>query len=200
MLSFAVFGLRNVFSLPISLTANWVWRITQLRPAQNYIAGTRRSLLFFAVIPTWLISAFLALSFRPLLSAAAHLAVLALVGWIFVELSLVGLNKVPLTCSYLPGKVHIQIVFGCFLLLVSVLAMSTAEFELPALHHPVRYVGMTTFVVAAALGVWIFNRQRAKSGVLYFEELPPEVITTLELVWVRSSSTSAAGPSLPHHD
>ena len=200
MMSFAVFGLRSVFSLPISLTANWVWRITQLRPAENYIAGTRRSLLFLAVIPIWLISAFLALSFRPMLNVAAHFAVLALVGWIFVELSLVGLTKVPFTCSYLPGKVHIQVVFGCFLLLVSVFAMSTAEFELPSLNDPVRYLGMTAFLVATALGLWIFNRQRAKSAVLYFEELPPEVITTLGPVWVRSSSTSAPGPSLPHPD
>jgi hypothetical protein len=30
MMIFAVFGLRNVFSLPISLTANWVLRTTQL--------------------------------------------------------------------------------------------------------------------------------------------------------------------------
>lgn len=199
MMSFAVFGLRSVFSLPISLTANWVWRVTQLRPFEKYIAGTRRSLLFFTVIPIWLISALLLLSFRPWYHVAAHLAVLALVGWIFVEVSLISLSKVPFTCSYLPGKVHIQIVFGCFLLLVAVFAMSTAEFELPSLNDLFRYVGLTTVLVAVALGLLVFNRHRAKSAVLYFEELPPEVITTLGLVWVRPS-TSGAGPSLPHHD
>lgn len=188
MMSFAVFGLRSVFSLPISLTANWVWRVTQLRPAEKYIAGTRRSLLSFAVVPICLISAILAFSFRPLTHVAAHLAVLALVGWIFVELSLIGFTKVPFTCSYLPGKVHIQIVFGCFLLLVGVFAMSTAEFELPALNDFLRYAGMTAVLVASAVGLWIFNQHRAKSAVLYFEELPPEVITTLGLVWVRASA------------
>jgi len=198
MMSFAVFGLRSVFSLPISLTANWVWRITQLQPSERYVAGTRRSLLSFCVIPIWLMSVVLSVSFRPLHHVAAHLAVLALVGWIFVELSLIGFNKVPFTCSYLPGKVHIQVVFGCFLLLVAVFAMSTAEFELPSLNDPLRCAGMTTVLVAVALGLWVFNRHRAKSAVLYFEELPPDVITTLGLVWVRPSASGAA-PSLHHH-
>ena len=51
MMGLAVFGLRSVFSLPISLTANWVWRITQLAPPEKYIAQTRRLLLLFAVDP-----------------------------------------------------------------------------------------------------------------------------------------------------
>ena len=182
MMSFAVFGLRSVFSLPISLTANWVWRLTQLRPSEKYIAATRRTLLCLAVVPVGIISALLSLSFRPWHHVAAHLAVLALVGWISTELSLIGLYKVPFTCSYLPGKVHVQVMFGCLLLLLFVFAMLTAEFELPSLNDPFRYVCMMSVLGAVALGLWTFNRHRAKSAVLYFEEIPPEVITTLGLV------------------
>jgi hypothetical protein len=189
MMSFAVFGLRSVFSLPISLTANWVWRITQLRLSEKYIAGTRRALLCFAVIPILLISALLSFPFRPLTQVAAHLAILAFVGWIFVELSLVGFYKVPFTCSYLPGKVHIQVLFWCFMLLVTVLALSVGEFEIPALNESLRYVGMAAFLAATALGLRFFNHRRAKSAVLYFEELPPPPITTLGLVWIQPSGS-----------
>lgn len=185
MMSFAVFGLRSVFSLPISLTANWVLRITQLRPSENYVSATRRALLLLAVVPVWLLSALLSLPFRPLHHIAAHLAVLAIAGWIFAELSLIGFYKVPFTCSYLPGKVHVQIMFGVFLLLTFVFAMSSAEIEMPSLNDPLRYMCMTGLFLAIALGLWAFNRNRAKSAVLYFEELPPEVITTLGLVSVR---------------
>jgi hypothetical protein len=185
MMSLAVAGLRSVFSLPISLTANWVLRTTQLCPSAKDIAATRRTLLFLGVIPVWLISALLSLFFRPLHQVAAHLAVLLLVGWIFAEISLIGFYKVPFTCSYLPGKVHVQVLLWSFVVLLFVLAMSTAEFELPSLSDPVRYGCMTSVLVAIALGLWIFNRYRAKSAVLYFEELPPEVIITLGLVSVR---------------
>jgi hypothetical protein len=90
MMSVAVFALRSVFSLPISLTANWVLRTTQLSPSEKYIAVTRTILLCFSVVPVWLVSAFLSLAFRPWHQVTAHLAVLALLGWILAEINLIG--------------------------------------------------------------------------------------------------------------
>jgi len=49
------------------------------------------------------------------------------------------------------------------------------------LNDPVRFSCVIGALVAVALGLWAFNRYRAKSAVLYFEELPEEVITTLGL-------------------
>ena len=187
MMTLPVAGLRSIFSLPISLTANWIWRLTQLRPPEKYVAATRRSLVLLAVIPVWFISAMLSLSFRPLHAIAAHLVVLAVVGWIFIELSLIGLYKVPFTCSYLPGKVHVQVMLWVFLFLLLILAMSTAELEMPSLNDAGRYMCLIAILGTGALGVLAFNRHRAKSAVLYFEELPPDVITTLGLVAVRPS-------------
>jgi hypothetical protein len=181
MMSFAVFGLRSVFSLPISLTANWVLRTTQLCSSERYIAATRRSLLFFAVVPVWLVSALLSLSFRPFHHVAAHLALLALYGWILAELGLIGFYKVPFTCSYLPGKSNIQFVFWGLLVVLLVVVMSIAEFEQRALHDPIRFVSMLSAFATGALGLWAFNRYRAKSAVIYFEELPDVTIQTLGL-------------------
>ncbi|MGC2161544.1 MAG: hypothetical protein WA634_06540 [Silvibacterium sp.] len=192
MMSLAVLGLRSVFSLPISLNANWVLRITQLRPSEKYIAATRRALVLLAFLPVWLCAALLSLCFRPLYLSAAHLVVLALVGSILVDLSLIGVSKIPFACSYLPGKSNIQYMFWGFLVLFTTVAMLFANFEQRALHHPLQYAWMIGVLGAAALGLWIFNRYRAKSAVLYFEELPPEVITTLGLVSVRPPSQMGA--------
>lgn len=191
MMSFVVFGLRSVFQLPISLTANWVLRITQLCSSERYIAATRRSLLLLAVVPAWLLSAFLSIPFRPFDHVAAHLAVLALYGWVLAELSLIGFYKVPFTCSYLPGKSIIQFVFWGFSVVLIVVVFSIAEFEQHALHDPVRLISMFIVFPATALGLWAFNRHQAKSAVLYFEELPDEVITTLGLISVPPSKTEA---------
>ena len=181
MMSFAVIGLRSVFPLPISLTANWVLRITQLCSSQKYIAATRRSQLLFVVLPVWLVSACLSLSFRPWHQVAEHLAVLALLGLVFAELSLIGFYKVPFTCSYLPGKSNIQVAFWGLVVVLLVLTVAFAPFEQRALSDPFLYVGLFIVLSAAACGLWAFNRHRAKSAVLYFEELPEEIITTLKL-------------------
>jgi hypothetical protein len=185
MMSFAVFGLRSVFSLPISLTANWMLRVTQLSSSESYVSATRRTLMMLAVAPVWIISALLSLPFRPWQHVAIHLTVLALAGWLFVELSLIRFYKVPFTCSYLPGKVHVQVIFWCFLLLVFVFAMVTAEYEVPALNSAMRSAVMIIVLMVATMGLWRYNQRQAKSAALYFEELLPEVITTLGVASLR---------------
>ena len=182
MMCFAVIGLRNVFSLPISLTANWVLRTTQLCPSEKYIAGARRSQLLIGVLPVWLISAGLALSFRPWSQVLEHLAILALLGWVFTECSLIGFYKVPFTCSYLPGKSNIQVAFFGFVVVLLVLAVSFAPFEQGTLGNPLRFSGLIIAIAAVACGLWAFNLHRAKSAVLYFEEIPEEPILRLGLV------------------
>jgi hypothetical protein len=138
--------------------------------------------LALAVVPTWLLCALLSLPLRPWHQVVAHLAVLAVLGWIFAELSLIGMHKVPFTCSYLPGKVHVQVLFWCFLVLLVVFSLTSAEIEMPALNSPLRYVLMMVALALAAVGLHALNRRRAKSAIIYFEDLPPELITSLGLV------------------
>lgn len=187
ILSFAVLGLRGIFSLPISLTANWVLRTTQLFPAQKYVAATRWTLMLLGVAPAWLLVALLSVRLRPLHQVAVHLLVLALLGWLFAEIALINFYKVPFTCSYLPGKVHIQVMFWCGMFLLVAFGISSAEIELPALGSNARSSLMILAVAACGFALWIFNNHRAKSAQLYFEELPPEVITSLGI-----------GPLPPH--
>jgi apolipoprotein N-acyltransferase len=138
-------------------------------------------LLLFAVVPSWLVSAVLSLSFRPGRHVAAHLAILALLGWIFTELSLIGFYKVPFTCSYLPGKSNIQLVFWAFFMVCLPLAVWISTVEHDALNQPIVFACLAVLFAAVACGLYFFNRYRARSAVLYFEELPEEVITTLGL-------------------
>ena len=189
MMTFAIIGLRCVFSLPISLTANWVLRTTQLCSSDKYVAATRRTLLVLCVLPVLIMTALLSLTFRPWTQVAGHLFLLALIGCIFTEISLIGFYKVPFTCSYLPGKSNIQYAFWGVLIILPVLAISFAPFEQQALNNPVRFAWLAALLAAATLGLWTFNRHQAKSAVLYFEELPPEIITTLGLISPRPSSS-----------
>jgi len=187
MMSFAVLGLRSVFSLPISLTANWMLRISQLFPSWRYIAATRHALLCLTVLPVWITAALLSLHFRPWPQVAGHLIVLALLGSILADLSLIGFYKVPFTCSYLPGKVNIQFVFWGSLILFLTLSLTGARYELAALHNPVRFAWMVIALGSMAACLRAFNRYRARDAEIYFEEVPAEVITSLRLISLPSS-------------
>jgi hypothetical protein len=177
----SVVGLRSIFSLPVSLRANWILQVTQLRASEHYIAATRRALLLMAALPVWVVVALLSLGYRPWPHVAVHLVVLALVGSILTDLSLVGVSKIPFACSYLPGKSNIQYMFWAFVVVFVPIAMEFSNYEQRAIRHPRPCAVMLAVLGTMATGVWAFNRRRSKLAALYYEELPTVVITTLGL-------------------
>lgn len=194
MMFFAVLGFRAIFPLPISLTANWVLRITQLRAPEDYIAAVRRSLLVLAVAPVWITAALLALSYRPVLQVAAHLTLLLFLGLILADFALISFYKIPFTCSHLPGKSNLQFAFWTCLVGVMLVALFVLNIEIPALQSPVQ-TGILLLAFAVAAGcLYVFNRRRAKSAVLYFEELPTELITQLGVSSILPPAPDAKRP------
>jgi hypothetical protein len=134
-----------------------------------------------AALPIWIVVALLSLGFLPWPRVIAHLAVLALIASILTDLSLIGISKIPFACSWLPGKSNIQYMFWAFAVVFLPIAMSFANYEQRAIQHPVSCVLMLAILTAASMGIWTFNRQKAKSALLYYEELPPIIIQTLGL-------------------
>jgi ABC-type branched-subunit amino acid transport system ATPase component len=75
-----------------------------------------------------------------------------------------------------------------------VLAVSFAPIEMVALGSPFRYACLCVGLIAVALGLCALNRHRAKSAVLYFEELPDQLITTLGLSSPSAMAEPGQGP------
>ena len=111
MMALALVGTRVVFALPLDLRANWIFRITGVRSGPKILAASRRSLLLLSVAPVWLATAVLCLRLWPWRQAAGHLLLLALLGMLGADLCLFSFRKIPFTCSYLPGKSQVHMVF-----------------------------------------------------------------------------------------
>jgi hypothetical protein len=106
ILCFAVLGIRVVFSMPLEIRANWIFRVASHAAADACVAANRRSLYTLALLPVWIAAAALFFWLWPRQIAAEHLALLAALGIGIAELGLHGFHKIPFTCSYLPGKLH----------------------------------------------------------------------------------------------
>jgi len=181
MMTFAVVGLRSVFSLPISLNANWVLRITQLRPTAEYTAATRTVLMLMGVWPIVIAVGILACTFRPVHQVVGHLFIVLLIGCVLAELSLVGFYKIPFTCSYLPGKSNIQFVFWGFLVLFIPVVMWFTGHERSALVSLPEFVWIAGLLIGVVVALRVFNRHQAKLAAIYFEELEMAQTITLGL-------------------
>jgi hypothetical protein len=148
-----VIGMRVVFSMPLDLRANWAFRITPIRGGPQCLAARRQSLFVLSVLPVWAGSAVVFLSLWPWRPAVGHLAVLGLLGAILVECWLGGIQKIPFTCSYLPGKSNFHLMFWISIGGVLAAIAKSADIERLALSNPARLAAvLVTFGAVALLG------------------------------------------------
>jgi hypothetical protein len=179
LMGFCVLGTRVVFSLPFDLRANWIFQIAPLHEGAECLVARRRSLLALSVLPVCLASALLFLSIWPWRAALAHLAVLALLGVILSEICLIGVQKIPFTCSWLPGKSNFHITFWMCVALVVQIIGRAAEYERRALTNPAGYAALLSILALVALCArW---RTNSEAAALTFEEIPSWKLVTLEL-------------------
>lgn len=183
MMCFAVVGVRVVFSLPVTLKANWIFQTTARYSAREYMAATRMALILIGVAPVWLLSAALLLALWPLWTAAGHLAVLALLGMIFSDLSAAGFKKIPFTCAYLPGRANVHVTSGAYVIVLVALVETGMRLEMRALETPASFAAMVVVLAVAALGAWRLAAARARSpeALLRFEEVPVAEVLPLDL-------------------
>jgi hypothetical protein len=177
-----VVGTRVVFSMPLVLQANWVFRITEIRGTQEYLAAIRRPLFVLAVAPVWAASAAFFLWTWPWRPAAGHLVVLGLWGMILAYLSLHGFQKIPFTCSYLPGKSIFHMAFLAALGLLYLILWGVG-FELRALDNPVSYTKMLVILgIAVVVARWrTVALATSEEAIVQFEEVPPAEVFVLGL-------------------
>ena len=152
MMGFAVLAARMAFAMPRDLQANWIFRIVPVRGGPRYVAARRRALIAVSAAPVWAASAIVFLWMWPWRPAAGHLVALALLGLILVEMALFGTQKIPFSCSYLPGqsRMHVAVYVGVVLLLP--LTVVTATFERDALQDPIGYAAILCVLVTTWIG------------------------------------------------
>jgi len=176
-----VVGIRMVFSMPLDLRANWIFRVTPIGGGRECLVARRRALRALSLIPFLAGSAVLFFSIWPWRAAAGHLLVLGLVGITVTELCMHGTQKIPFTCSYLPGKSNFHLIFWVCLALLLLLIYKAADWERSALGNPAGYATMLALLVLAAVLAHRRTAALANSdeGDLQFEEVPEPVIFTL---------------------
>jgi len=183
ILCLSIVGIRVCFTLPSELRANWIFRLTETADLRQYTVAIRKSLWILGPIPQALASAAVFFTLWPWRPALAHLVVYLLVATLLIERSLAGFQKIPFTCSYLPGKANLNVMLGVYATLFMVSADVGIRIELWSFDRPLRYVAILAILV---FFIWRTRRNAeerlAKSQTgLIFDELPPTEIQLLNL-------------------
>ena len=173
-----ILAIRVVASIPISLRANWILRVTQVRPARQYQRAVRFSWLTLGVAPILFLLAGSFLAAYPWVQVLGHLVTMLFLGIVLVELCLYAFQKIPFTCSYQPGKANIHFVFWVSLVFFLLLLQKAADFEVRMLHGLHSFVLLILFLAVVAAGIRWFTELGTNHDdeLLFEEETAPEII------------------------
>lgn len=183
VMAFAVIGTRAVFALPLELRANWIFQLTAIRSTPQYLAAIRRSLLVLAVAPVWILSTAVFLSLWPWPVALGHLTLLGIFGVVVADMWLHQFQKIPFTCSYMPGKANIHVTSLAYLIVFVTVAELVVRIELIALQTVPGFCKM--LFVFCLVALWARRRtgglSRSSETQLQFEDTEKQDITALQL-------------------
>jgi hypothetical protein len=175
------FALRAAFSLPIDHRANWVFQMTEQADTRAEQLRAAERLLWTAVaLPLAIVLPLEWMVFGP--RAVLCVAIGTPYGILLVELLLSGWQRIPFTCSYLPGKRFVG----------QTLALGAAAFWAftgvgaflgrQALFHHGRAVVAITLMTAGAVVLRRSRLNRWRRHPLLFEDQLPEAIQPLNLL------------------
>jgi hypothetical protein len=179
---FLLTGLRYAYTVPAELRANWVFQVSGHMEPRELMSGVRKATAALGLIPVLA----LLLPVHGLLwswrAAALHVTYAGVVGWLLMETLLVGLGKLPFTCSYVPGKANLKaswpLYLGGYLLYVGVFsALELLIVAVPGLF----------WAFAAGAAAWLvlleYQRRREFAGEyrLEFNERAAPAVQTLGL-------------------
>jgi hypothetical protein len=182
MMILTILAIRVVASIPISLRANWILRITQVRPALHYRRAVRFSWLVLGVVPVLLIVAGAFLAAYPRVQVLGHLVTMLLLGMLLIEVCLYAFQKIPFACSYQPGKANIHFVFWASLIFFLFLLQKAANFESRMLSDILTGILMILFLAIVAAGVRLLSEVgKGPAEELLFEEETAAEIIALKL-------------------
>lgn len=180
---FWVRGARVVFGLPLDLRANWIFRAAPFGAGRQCLSGWRRAIYTVSVAPAVAVSAAVLFWVWPWRVAATHVMVLALMGIILAEFSFDGVQKIPFTCSWLPGRTNLHFTFWLWLYVILAGIIAGAKGESEALGNATATGALLAGLAVVAAVCVIRNNRAAAPGEaeLRFEEEPADKLVSLNL-------------------
>jgi hypothetical protein len=181
----SLIGLRVLFTLPVELRANWLFRLTSEQRSPAVERGILKFFLLAGVAPMALLPLPALLSFWEWRQALAHTWLYLLQTAIVVEWMRFRFHKIPFTCSWLPGKSNLQVKLGMYVILfVSLTSISGAiETSFLTQHN---WTGLAKFsvflLVMLAWRIWRRHDHASGAGAFVFEEQPQLPFESLQLV------------------
>jgi hypothetical protein len=173
-------GIRATSQIPVSIEANWIFRLVEIVDKKHYLIGFKKGIISFMILPLFV----MLFVFYSILWGWMIALFFCLYGFVvsclLVEIVFINHRKVPFACTYLPGKGKMHIFWIVYLvsLIIYVSIMSSVGYEL--LLNPTGFFSF--FAIALILFImirFVQNRVFFQDAYIIYEEEPEPVLLTL---------------------
>jgi hypothetical protein len=179
MLAFLLVGLRHLFSIPTELRANWIFQLAEAGSRQEWLDAIDRLIMLVGV--GMLLIPF-PMEYKLLgPRAIAEVTLFAAVGFVCYEAVFRSWEKLPFTCSHLPGKTPMWILALRLYAFLWLLPLPNLIL-LGCLYTPIALLIVFAALIAIAVHLRITRREYRSQIRLVYEESPEPVVHTLSLL------------------
>ena len=173
-------GMRMVMALPTEVKANWVFRLRQPLVLADALEGAAAAFVVAGVLPGVLVAWLSATWLWGPLVGIQHALFVACVGTLVVQLLMRGVDKIPFTCTYYPGKAKFGKFWPAYLTAFTTLTYTAAAMEAAVLSSPQGYAVTIAVLSGVAILLRVLRRNDAERlPALRFEEEPVDAMTVL---------------------
>ena len=173
-------GMRMLFAIPSEIRANWTVRTQQPVPIRQALDGATSALLACAIPPVLLAWISATVLWGPR-AGIIHGVFCAALAFLLAQLLAMGLDKVPFTCTYAPGKARFVKLWPVYLTAFSFYTYTTASLEASFLPGRGIYVALATIIVVGAAAAYERHRRASEVPDLQFQGEPMETLTVLSV-------------------
>ncbi|WP_321473492.1 hypothetical protein [uncultured Paludibaculum sp.] len=178
-LIFLFIGMRHLFSLPVALSANWIFQITEREGRRDWVRAVDRFMVIFVIGGIVILP--MPLEFAIIGRAALREVALAFVGGVFLYGTMFfDVEKLPFTCSYLPGKMPPWAMVVIFIGIISLLPFVCGLLTAALSNSGALFVLLSLLIV---LSISVHRSRQATLGALAlkYEEAPDPAVLSLHL-------------------
>ena len=198
VLTFVVLcGMRTLAALPAEARANWAFRLYAPDDCQAAaIGGVRTAFLLFAVAPIAGVGGTVGALLWGGRAGLLHGLFTGAAGMLLVDVLLVGLRKIPFTCTYYPGRARARTMWPFYLMAFGLYGYGLAALEAEILAGSVTVgivaTGAATALLATGFAWWRRRDLQCPPGLTYAEQDPDAMFGGFKL----SEGVAAERPPL----
>lgn len=173
--------MRHVFAVPAELRANWVFQVSDRGEALRCLAGVKKAMIVIGVIPLFALLLPLHVIFWGWQTALLHMLFGTVISLLLVDAMLVGFEKFPFTCSYLPGRANLKVSWPLYLFGFTTYISAMLAVESWMLRQPVRFLWLIAVVLFVQMALAVYRWRVGRAVALVFDETPEPLVRTLNL-------------------